>query len=91
MEQKRNKFWRKKQCYRIFKARMILFAAYEYCIFDKGGNRVDNPHWFELAKQPCFQAYKTTGRPCSCTLCQGVHYSRSDYKKTSRRIIDETI
>ena len=34
MEQKRNKFWRKQQCFRVFKARMILFATYERCIFD---------------------------------------------------------
>lgn len=85
MEQKRNKLWRKQQCYRVFKARMILFATYE------GGNWLDNPHWFELAKQPWCQVYKTTGTPCSCTLCQGKRYNRLDYKKTSRRIIDETI
>lgn len=51
MEQKRDKLWRKKQCHRVFKARLIRLAAYGYCAFDEEGNRVDNPHWFELAKQ----------------------------------------
>lgn len=91
MEQKRNKLWRKQQCWRIFKARMILFAAYEFCVFDEDGNRVDNPHWFELAKQHWCQVYKTTRTPCSCMFCRGEHYSRLDYKRTIRRIINETI
>lgn len=92
MEQKRNKLWRKQQCYRVFKARMILFATYGHCAFDEGGNRLDNPHWFELAKQPWCQVYKTTGTPCSCMLCQGKRYNRLDYKRTARHIIiSETI
>lgn len=91
MEQKRDKLWRKKQCHRVFKARLIRLAAYGYCAFDEEGNRVDNPHWFELAKQHGFQVYKTTGSPCSCMLCRGNHYNRLDYKKAMRRIISETL
>lgn len=90
MEQKRDKLWRKQQCFRVFKARLIRLATYGCCAFDEEeGNRVDNPHWFDLAKQHGYQVYKTTGTPCSCMLCQGNHYSRLDYKKTIRRIIDE--
>lgn len=91
MEQKRDKLWRKKQCHRVFKARLIRLAAYGYCTFDDEGNRVDNPHWFELAKQHECQVYKTTGSPCSCMLCRGNHYDRLGYKKTMRRIISETL
>ena len=91
MEQKRNKRWRKQQGFRVFKARMILFAAYKNCIFDEEGNRVYNPHWFELAKQHWCRVYKTTGTPCSCMLCQGNHYDRLEYKSTMRRIIEETL
>lgn len=89
MEQKRNKFWRKQQCFRVFKARMILFATYERCIFDEEGNRVNNPHWFELVKQHWCQVYKTTGTSCSCMLCQGNRYNRLDYKRNTCRIINE--
>ena len=52
-------------------------------LMKKRGNRVDNPHWFDLAKQHGYQVYKTTGTPCSCMLCQGNHYSRLDYKKNN--------
>lgn len=91
MEQKRDKQWRKQQGFRVFKARLIRLATYKYCAFDEEGNPVDNPHWFELAKQHGCQVYKTTGTPCSCMLCQGNHYDRLDYKKTMRRILRETL
>lgn len=91
MDQKRNKIWRKQQGFRVFKARLIRLAAYGYCAFDEEGNRVDNPHWFDLAKQHGCQVYKTTGTPCSCMLCQRNRYSRSDYKKNMRRILNETL
>ena len=91
MEQKRNKLWRKQQCWRIFKARMILLAAYDFCLVEEDGNRVDNPHWFDFAKQPWCQVYKTTGTPCSCILCRGEHYNRLEYKRTKRRIINEAM
>lgn len=91
MEQKRDKQWRKQQGFRVFKARLIRLAAYKYCAFDEEGNPMDNPHWFELAKQHGCQVYKTTGTPCSCMLCEGNHYDRLDYKKTMRRILHETL
>lgn len=90
MEQKRDKLWRKKQCQRVFKARLIRLAGYRHYIIDEDGNRVNNLHWFELAKQHQYQVYKTTGTPCSCMLCQGNRYDRLDYKRTMRRIINET-
>ena len=91
MEQKRDKLWRKKQCHRVFKARLIRLAAYEHYTIDEDGNRVNNLHWFELAKQHQYQVYKTTGTPCSCMLCQGNRYDRLEYKKTMRRIINEAL
>lgn len=48
MEQKRDKLWRKKQCQRVFKARLIRLAGYRHYIIDEDGNRVNNLHWFEL-------------------------------------------
>ena len=35
---KRNKFWRRQQMVRVFKARMILYAAYGHCIIRKDGS-----------------------------------------------------
>lgn len=48
MEQKRDKLWRKKQCHRVFKARLIRLAGYGHYIIDEDGNRVNNLHLFEL-------------------------------------------
>ena len=45
---KRNKFWRRQQMDRVFKARMILYAAYGHCIIREDGSYYEHPHWFEL-------------------------------------------
>ena len=47
---KRNKLWRCQQMARVFKARMILYAAYVHCIIREDGSYYEHPHWFELAK-----------------------------------------
>lgn len=57
--EKRNKLWRKRHQWRLFKARMILRAAYQDCLWDEDGNLVKRPHWFELAKQKWNYIYKT--------------------------------
>ena len=36
---------------RVFKARMILYAAYGHCIIREDGSYYEHPHWFELAKR----------------------------------------
>ena len=51
---------------RVFKTRMILYAAYGHCIIREDGSYYEHPHWFELAKDKWAQVYKTTGTPCSC-------------------------
>ena len=47
---KRNKLWRCQQMARVFKARMILYAAYGHCVIREDGNYYEHPDWFELAK-----------------------------------------
>ena len=75
---------------RLFKARMILRAAFQDCMWDAEGNLIERPHWFELAKQKWNHIYKTTGTPCSCWMCKGESYNRRDFKKETRRIIKES-
>ena len=89
--EKRNKLWRKRHQWRLFKARMILRAAYKDCMWDEDGNIIEHPHWFELAKQKWNHVYKTTGRPCSCSLCKGERYNRKDFKNNTYRIIREEL
>ena len=43
---------------RVFKARMILYAAYGHCIIREDGSYYEHPHWFELAKEKWTQVYK---------------------------------
>lgn len=78
---KRNKLWRCQQMARVFKARMILYAAYGHCIIREDGNYYEHPHWFELAKEKWAQVYKTTGTPCSCWMCRGFEYDVRSIRK----------
>ena len=47
---KRNKLWRRQQMARVFKARMILYAAYGHCIIREDGSYYEHPHWFEIGR-----------------------------------------
>ena len=91
MEKTRNKGWRRFQQDRVFKARMLMFSGYDYAIFDEEGNRIDNPHWFEIARQRWAKMYKDSSTPCSCWLCRGEKYDRKEYKCSTRRIINESM
>ena len=71
---KRNKLWRRQQMARVFKARMILYAAYG----------------FELAKDKWAKVYQSMGTPCSCWICRKERYNRREYKKETLRIIRES-
>ena len=52
METKRTKLWRRKQGFRVFKARMIYYASFEReCYYADGSHHIPL-HWFELAKEP---------------------------------------
>ena len=84
---KRKKFWRRQQMARVFKARLIHYAAYGHCIIREDGSCYEHPHWFELAKEKWAQVYKTTGTPCSCWMCRGMEYDRKGYKKETLRIL----
>lgn len=78
---KRNKLWRRQQMARVFKARMILYAAYGHCVIREDGSYYEHPHWFELAKDKWAQVYKTTGTPCSCWMCRGFEYDVRSIRK----------
>ena len=78
--------------WRLFKAKMVLFANYPYPHFiDDEGNCIQHPHWFELAKQRWNYHYRSMRTPCSCWLCRGEKYNRREYKKDSLRIMKESM
>lgn len=76
---------------RVFKARMILYAAYGTPVIREDGSIDNHPHWFELAKDKWAKVYQTTGTPCSCWMCRGEKYNRKEYKKETLRIIRESM
>ena len=75
----------------MFKARMILYAAYGTPVIREDGSIDNHPHWFELAKDKWAKVYQTTGTPCSCWMCRGEKYNRKEYKKETLRIIRESM
>lgn len=89
MEQ-RNKLWRHRQQWRLFKSRMILCAATQHWAWNEDGEFIQHPHWIDCAKQPWSYKYKTMRTPCSCALCKGERYNRIDYNNETQRIIDES-
>ena len=86
---KRNRLWRRKQQNRVFKARMIYYAACGWEILEADGSLNRHPHWFELARAKWAQVYKRTGTPCSCCMCRGEQYDRRAYTKETSRMIME--
>ena len=76
---------------RVFKARMILYAAYGHSVIHDDGSVVEHPHWFELAKEKWAKVYQSTGTPCSCWICKSEVYNRRKYKKETLRIIRESV
>ena len=91
METKRTKLWRRKQGFRVFKARLMFLASMEMDYKYVDGSQHVPQHWFELAKEHWTQVYRTTGTPCSCPLCKGPEYDRLKYKRETRRILEELI
>ena len=91
METNRNRQWRRKQSFRVWRRRIKVRASWGgYWRLDDGC-LVHNPHWFELMKCKWARVYKATGTPCSCPLCGGEHYNRREFKKDTRRVISETM
>ena len=91
METKRTKLWRRKQGFRVFKTRMIYQAAFAPVTYGADGCPKAPQHWFELCSEHWTRLYRSTGTPCSCTLCRGEKYSRIAYKRETRRILREDI
>ncbi len=82
--ERRTKLWRRQQGRRVFKTRMIYYAAGRIFTDEDGQHPL---HWFELAKTRWARVYRTTGTPCSCEMCRGWRYDRLAYKRETSRIL----
>ena len=87
---KRDKLWRRQQRARVFKARMIRYAACGVTLIREKGSVDYHPHWLELARTKWAKVYQSTGTPCSCWMCKGASYNRKQYKKETLRMIRES-
>lgn len=89
--EKRNKLWRRRHQWRLFKAKLLLMATNQHWVINDDGITIQHPHWFDYANQIwCFK-YKTMRTPCSCYMCKGEKYNRQEYKKATSRIIKESL
>lgn len=91
METNRNRQWRRKQSFRVWRNRVKVRAAWTLDWIMDDGRHVYRPLWHEMMKCQWANVYKTTGTPCSCPMCKGESYNRRAYKKETRRIIVETM
>ena len=91
MMEKRNKLWRRRQQWRLFKSRMKFLSANQYVIINSDGTRIQHPRWIDFSTQSWCYKYKTMSTPCSCALCRGESYNRRDYKRNTAILIKEEL
>ena len=75
---------------RVFKARMILYAAYGHCIIREDGSYYEHPHWFELAKDKWAQVYKRQELPVVVGCAEDLNMTARSIRK-NLRIIRESM
>ena len=94
MDRTSRRAWRRIQNKRVWRNRLrIIFRAFATAYIEdvNTGERKEAETWKELRKVKWCQAYRNTGQPCSCEMCSGERYSRIDFKRNTRRIINEEL
>ena len=86
MMEKRNKLWRRRHQWRLFKSRMKFLSANQYVIVNSDGTRIQHPRWIDFTTQFWCYKYKTMRTPC-----KGERYNRRDSWKETQRIINESM
>lgn len=89
--ERRNKLWRRRHQWRLYKAKMILLSANQNKVLAEDGTFIQHPHWMDYAKQSWCYKYKTMRTPCSCYMCKGETYNRLNYKKETKRLLSESV
>lgn len=84
--------WRRIQNKRVWRNRLRrVFNTYAaaHVVNSSTGMKHDVATWKELRNAKWCQVYRTTGKPCSCELCTGERYRRTDFKSLTNRDISE--
>ncbi len=90
MDKTRNKLWRRRHQWRLFKAKLVIFSSYPTPMTKEDGTYLEHPHWFDYIGKKWFYKYKTVRTPCSCELCKGESYNRIAFRKETLRILKES-
>ena len=88
METERNKEWRKKQAFRMYRKRLKVFASSHREFILDDDRHVFRPTVDELAKCRWGLIYKSTGKPCSCWMCRGESFDRRQAKREAKALIE---
>ena len=65
-----------------------MFSGCNYAIYDEKGNHIDNPHWFEIARQRWAKKYKDS---ILLVVAGSEKYDRKEYRCTTQYIIEECL
>lgn len=94
MDRTSTRAWRRSQKKRVWHNRLrIIFRAFSpaYVNDPSAGVKREAETWKELCKVKWCQVYRTTGQPCSCPMCSGERYSRTDFKRETTMVIREQL
>lgn len=94
MERTSTRAWRRIQKKRVWRNRLRLLLKVftpTYLETDIPGEVRVAKTWKELQNVKWCQVYRTTAQPCSCPFCKGERYNRRDFKKETKRLIEEEL
>lgn len=94
MDRTSTRAWRRIQKKRVWRNRLrFIFRAFSTAYVEDSvtGPIREAETWKELQKIKWCQVYRTTGQPCSCTMCSGERYDRLDFKRETERVIREQL
>ena len=86
--------WRRIQKKRVWRNRLrTIFRAFAPVYVEFGSHEPirEAATWDELRRVKWCQVYRTTGQPCSCKMCSGERYNRTDFKRDTERILLEQL
>lgn len=94
MDRSSTRAWRRIQKKRLWRNRLrFIFRTSNVEAFENPitGQRREADCWKELRGLKWSHVYKTTGKPCSCTICTGEQYNRRNFKRESAKFISEQL
>ena len=86
---KNNKGNRQRITFLKYKKRIKCFVSNTTVYIKRNGERIYHPKAIDVIKDRGQLCYKTTSTPCSCSMCACYKYNRKEFKKETRRLIED--